>query len=75
MYINKRKTISLNGIGQDIAYTISNVRADLKDQILLIAHEFHVVADKLTIPSDGILGLDFVKKYKGILDFQHDQDW
>ena len=34
-----------------------------------IGDEFHVVNDNLSIPVDGIIGMDFVRNYNCILDF------
>lgn len=74
--IDTNATISLNGIGKGITYTIGKVHADLKiKNLLLIQPSFRVVQDDFPIPSDGMLGLDFLKKYNCILDYQRDQDW
>lgn len=73
--IRTTDTINLNGIGQGTITTKGIVTIDLKVDNILIAHDFHIVDDNFPIPSNGILGLDFIKHYNCILDYQHDNDW
>lgn len=55
--------------------TIGRVKADLKVENILIPVSLQVVQGDFPIPSDGILGLDFIKKYNCVLDYQYSQDW
>lgn len=73
--INLNDITSLHGIGAGITYTLGKVITELRIKNLLVKHEFHVVSDEFPIPSDGILGLDFIRKYNCMLDYQTDQDW
>lgn len=42
------------------------------DKGVLIEHPFHVISGVSDINADGILGMDFLKKYKACIDFSED---
>lgn len=73
--IDETTTTQLSGVGQGLTTTLGKIHTDLKIEELLIPHSFHVVEDDFPIPSDGIIGMDFLREYKCLLDYQDDQDW
>lgn len=41
----------------------------------IIPHNFHIVDSNFAIPCDGIIGIDFIKKFNCQLDFKQNEDW
>lgn len=61
----------INGIGNGSIETLGSVEATLRFNNLSFKHVFQLVDENFSIPSSGILGLDFIKKYNCTLDFQN----
>ena len=40
----------------------------------IIPHNYHLVEQNFPIPSDGIIGIDFIKKFNCLLDCTHTSD-
>lgn len=72
--INTNRISTLSGIGQGKIKSIGTTHFDLRYKNFLIPHTFHVVNDDFPIPCDGIIGMDFIKKYNCVLDFNEDFD-
>ena len=47
----------------------------MKIKYFIVAHYFQVVQNNFSIPCDGIIGMDFIKKYNCILDFNYENDY
>lgn len=41
----------------------------------IIPHNFHILDNQFPVPCDGILGIDFIKKFNCQLDFKPTEDW
>ena len=63
-YINNNEYVAITGIHQHPIDTLgsANVQLNLSDNCL-INHKFHIIHDDLPIPTDGILGRDFLTKF------------
>lgn len=73
--INKYKITTISGIGEGTIQSLGTTHLELCNKYYFIPHEFHVVHENFPIPCDGILGMDFIKHYNCILDFNETQDW
>ena len=73
--INTKYTTKLSGIGEGEIKTLGTLFFDLRFNNYLIPHKFHIVKNDFPIPCDGIIGIDFIKKYNCVLEFDHDHDF
>lgn len=73
--INFSNISNITGVGQGTIQSIGTVDLDIRIQDVLVPHEFHVVPENFPIPCDGIIGIDFIKKYNCVLEFQNNKDW
>lgn len=68
--IDKSQTCSITGIQQQPVQTSGTIVIPLQlSDNCIINHRFHVVPEDLPIPTDGILGRDFLAKFKCIIDY------
>ena len=67
--INNNITTTITGIGQGYLKSIRKIFLEMKFKNFLISRYFQVVQNNFRIPSDGIIGLNFLKKYNCVLDF------
>lgn len=67
--INQNEIIELRGITDESiqSHGTTNIELIFKDKIL--KHKFHIVGDNFPIPSDGIVGKDFIQKHCCKLDY------
>lgn len=68
--LNKTDIISLRGITEDATNSLGSLILDLEISDIKIPNKFHVVSDLFPIPSNGILGKDFVKNNNCMLDYE-----
>lgn len=68
-HINTDEQIELKGITKDSAFSLGIIYVQLKFENKSIKHKFHVVPNHFPIPSDGIIGKDFIQKYYCKLDY------
>ena len=66
-YPNEKCTIS--GIGHDKILTQGSTNTHIKFPYILLEAKFHIVDNHFPIPTDGILGRDFLTKYRCKIDF------
>lgn len=66
---NHLDTIKIRGITNNAIYSLGTIETDLIIDDFAINHTFHVVPEEFYIPSDGILGKDFIKNFKCHLDY------
>lgn len=59
----------ISGIKKGFIQTMGVTFSDLLIDDSTLRHSFHVVGNDFPIPADGIIGLDFLRKYKCKLDF------
>ena len=59
----------ISGIADGLITTHGTVDTNVIIENWSFQHTFHIVDDDFPIPCDGILGFDFVKKYRCLLDY------
>lgn len=67
--IDTNDIISLKGITDEIQLSLGSVDIILIFEHLSIRHKVHVVPDDFQIPAHGILGKDFLKIHKCLIDY------
>lgn len=67
--INNNIISHISGIKEGFIQTIGLTTSDIEIGNFSLNHNFHVVNDNFPIPADGIIGLDFIHKYKCKLDY------
>ena len=68
--IDVSETCSISGISKNATSTLGTISTNivLPDNNKLL-HKFHIVNDELPIPTDGLLGRDFLTNNKCIIDY------
>lgn len=61
--------VYIKGVTSEHISSIGTIIFDIIIENVAIAHKFHLVHDDFAIPSNGILGKDFIKKHKCVLDY------
>lgn len=69
--IDKNDTINIKGVTDGNTSTLGRIALELDLDKYPLQHKFHVVTDEFNMPSDGILGKDFIKKYKCIINYKN----
>lgn len=67
--------INIQGISQEIIESKGLTSIELQTDKYIIPHSFHIVNQQFPIPCDGIIGIDFIKKFNCQLDFKPKEDW
>lgn len=67
--INNNEIIQLRGITDGYTQSIGTTPIKLRIVDKSIKHKFHIVEDEFPIPSDGIIGKDFIQKHFCKLDY------
>lgn len=67
--INNKEIIKITGVGKEPIFTLGVIFADLSVKNFKIEHKYHVVPDDFNIPSEGILGRDFIKRFRSLIDY------
>lgn len=62
--------IFMKGITSERQKSLGSVILDIKIQNYAIDHKFYVVSDDFPMPSDGILGKEFLKKHRCVLNYE-----
>lgn len=57
------------GITDEIIQSFGTVSIDIFFHEIILSHKFHVVPDDFNIPSDGIIGKDFNRRFKCVIDY------
>jgi hypothetical protein len=68
--INLDKTIKIKGITKDFTRSIGLLDSEIIIGKIAFRADFHVVSESFEIPTDGILGRDFLSYFKCILDYE-----
>ena len=66
-YPNDKCTIT--GIGHDTVHSQGSIQTHINFPNLHLEQKFHIVDNNFPIPTDGILGRDFLTKYRCKIDF------
>lgn len=68
--LNENDIINIRGITDDKVSSLGTVNLDLIVDNFCIYQNFHTVNDSINLPSDGILGKDFIKGYQCDLNYR-----
>lgn len=66
---NKNDIIKLVGIAKTPILSIGSFNLKFTEQNVDFEHKFHLVPDDFLIPSNGIIGKDFIKRFKCLIDY------
>lgn len=66
---NPNDFCAIAGIGKGIINSYGSITTNLQTDELNIEQKFHLVDDNFPIPTDGILGRDFLTAYKCCIDY------
>lgn len=66
---NKNDIIKLTGIAKTPIFSIGSFNLKIVVQNIEFEHKFHLVANDFLIPSNGIIGKDFIKRFKCLIDY------
>lgn len=66
---NKNDIIKLVGIAKTPIFSIGSFNLTIIEQGIEFEHKFHLVADDFLIPSNAIIGKEFLKRFKSLIDF------
>lgn len=69
--INTSHIINIRGITQEVTPTLGTIILELIQGNFIIEHEFHVLENDTPIPTDGIIGKDFLKMHECIINYQN----
>lgn len=67
--INVSEQIEIRGVVPTPIKSLGCINIELFIENFIIIHKFHVMPNDFNIPCDAILGKDFIKPYRGILDY------
>lgn len=73
--IDQNTITNIFGVGEGSTTSLGLVNIELATNNYIIPHNFHIVNSNFPIPTDGIIGIDFIKKYNCKLDFNTEEDW
>lgn len=62
--------MTIRGITQDRTQTLGTVILELIYENFIIEHKFHVLNSNTPIPTDGIIGKDFLKIHECLINYQ-----
>lgn len=57
------------GITQTPIFTLGSFNLKIVQQHTEFEHKFHLISDNFPIPSNGIIGKDFIKRFKCLIDY------
>lgn len=66
---NKSDIVKLIGITKQPIFSLGSFNLKIVEQNIEYDHKVHLVPDDFLIPSNGILGKDFLKRFKCSIDF------
>lgn len=66
---DKSEVIKLIGIAENPIFSLGSFNLKFIEQNVEYEHKFHLVSDDFLIPSNGIIGKDFLKRFKCLIDY------
>lgn len=69
------KNCAIKGVGAGTINTFGIVNANVVLGPNLLNHDFQIVPPEFPVPGDGILGLDFLKKFNCLIDYADTQNY
>lgn len=70
IFIDDSSTIRIKGITEDQIESYGTIETSFAINHIRIPFKLHVVPDEFRIPSDGIIGKDFIKQFQCTLDYE-----
>lgn len=67
--IDRSDVIKIKGITDEAIDSFGSISLNLIFNDISISHIFHVVSDAFAIPSDGIIGKDFNRRFQCLIDY------
>lgn len=67
---NATNPIAMRGITNERQHSMGSLNVFLKFKHLTIEHTLHLVEDDFPIPSNGIIGKDFLKRHNCLIDYR-----
>lgn len=67
--INKNDIISMRGITNERKFSLGSININFIFSHLFLEHKIHVVPDDFPLPSNGLLGKDFLKRHHCLIDY------
>lgn len=68
--IDSSEIINIKGITKGSTKTLGIIFLDLFSNNYIIEHKFHILNENTPIPTDGIIGKDFLKLHECIINYQ-----
>lgn len=69
--INQDRQCKITGITENETYTLGTIHSNLILDNCTFYHELHIVANEFPIPTDGIIGRDFLNKFRFKIDYEN----
>lgn len=70
VFIDDAEGIRIHGVTDGVTESFGTINTEILINDLELTHTFHVVPDNFCIPSDGIIGKDFIRYHKCTLDYE-----
>lgn len=67
--LNSDDIISITGVVDKPIFSLGSIYVELNFQGTIISQKFYVMPNDFCIPCDGIIGKDFIKAYKCVMDY------
>lgn len=71
LHIDERNSIKIRGVTAGTIESLGTIQIELYTNEVSIEHEFHVVPNEFNIPSDGIIGRDFLKSQRCQINYHN----
>lgn len=71
-YVDTASRSKIKGVTEGFQNTLGMIDTEIFAEKFGLEHNFHIVSNDFPIPTDGILGRDFISGYNCILDYS---DW
>jgi len=73
--IKNNYTINIQGTSQEVTKSKGRTSIEIQTSKYIIPHNFQIVNLEFAILCDGILGIDFIKKYNCQIGSKPSKDW
>lgn len=70
VHINSTDIIRIRGVTDELVSSLGTIENEIFTNDFSVYHEFHVVSNNFGIPADGIIGKDFLKIHKCVIDYE-----
>lgn len=66
---NKNDIIKMTGIVDTPLFSLGSFNLKIVEQNVEYEHKFHLISNDFKIPSNGVIGKDFLKRFKCLVDY------